>query len=453
MGINQTLNYLLNAVVLLFQKYTQDCKDGFHALIKIANGYDYHAAQNAIMEPVRESKDTTPKSHIVITQANIVFHISNLSSPSEPLSYLKSGNYQATLTVPISSEGKGLGFIENIPALVFEFDTTYLTEVLYEPDKAIATMSGHNHTFQFEEKSVELTLSSSPLFHNLHMGKQNDIVNAIECATGTTDKREIGDYFERLHAFEQQFQNAPFNTLNVQSIQALELLNVSGNNLVMGVLQPDGSVYLQNDMCSFKLEPSIDTHLFVHQGDGSVSPFPFTPEVLKSIFALQSLDISHINYCVIANKLLIEIAHVRLEFTLPYKEQTFVKECNNDLNSLQPLYSEPFTLRDTKERILKEIEASQKCQVFLSINIAAGEVSTSLVKSNGRVRTFTIFEAQGQLHGHRIHTKELKTVIEAVNTYANIKIFAQDYKGVNKVYLEVQNGKHSYANELVELKR
>lgn len=453
MGINQTLNFLLNAVVLSCKTITKKGVDSFQSFIKIANGYDYYAAQNAIIEPVRESKDTTPKSHIVITPTKIIVHITNLASPSEPCSRLKSQNYQPTLTIPISSKGKALGFIENYQALVFEFDTTYLTEVLYEPDKTIATLSGHNHSFRFEEKSVEMTLSTSPLFHNLHMGKQNDIVSAIECATGLTDKCEIDAYFERLNAFEQQFQNAQFNTLTVQSIQALELLNVSGNNLVMGVLQPDGSVYLQNDMCSFKLEPPIDTHLFMHQGDGSVSSFPFTPEVLKSIFALQSLDISHINYCVIANKLLIEIAHVRLEFTLPYEEQAFVTECKRDINSLQPLYSEPFTLRDTKERILKEIEASQKCQVFLSINIVAGEVSTSLVKSNGRVRAFTIFEAQGQLHGYRIHTKDLKTVIEAFNTCSNIKVFAQDYKGVNKVYFEVQNGKHSYANALVELKR
>lgn len=453
MGINQTLNYLLNAVVLSCKTITQKGVDSFHSLIKIANGYDYYATQNAIIEPVRESKDTTPKSHIVITQTKFVVHITNLASPSEPCSRLKSQNYQATLTLPISSKVNELGFTENNQSLVFEFDTTYLTEVLYEQDKSIATLSGHNHSFRFEEKSFEMTLSSSPLFHNLQMGKQNDIVSAIECATGSTNKREIDAYFEWLNAFEQQFQNAQFNTLTVQSIQALELLNVSGNNLVMGELQRDGSVYLQNDICSFKLEPQIDTHLFVHQGDGLVSPIPFTPEVLKSIFALQSLDISHINYCVIANKLLIEIAHVRLEFTLPYKEQTFVTECNNDLNSLQTLYSEQFTLRDTKERILKEIEASQKSQVFLSINIAGGEVSTSLVKSNGRTRIFTIFEAPGQLHGYKIHTKDLKTVIEAVKTCANVKIFAQDYKGVNKVYLEVQNRKHSYANALVELKR
>ena len=365
----------------------------------------------------------------------------------------KFAELSSDMTVPINNEENGLNFLENGQALVFEFDTTYLTEVLYEQDKTIATLSGHNHSFRFEDKSVEMSLSLSPLFTDLHMGKQNDIVSAIECATGLTDKREIGAYFSRLNTFEQQFKHTQFNTLTLQSIQALEVLDVSGRNLVMGVLETDGSVYLQNDICSFKLEPRIDTNLFVHQDDALMSPFPFTPEVLKSIFALQSLDMSHIDFCVVADKLLIKIAHVRLEFTLPHEGQTFVEECNNDLNSWQPMYSEPFTLRDTKERILKEIEDSQKCQVFLSINIAAGEVSTSLVKSNGRVRAFTIFEAQGQLHGYRIHTKDLKTVIEKVNTCANVKIFAQDYKGGNKVYLEVQNGKHSYANALVELKR
>ena len=452
MGINQTLNYLLNAVVLSCKTITKKGVDSFHSLIKIANGYDYYAAQNAIIEPVCESKDTTPRSHIVITQNTFVVHITNLASPSEPCSRLKSQNYQATLTIPISSEGKELRFTENNQALVFEFDTTYLTEVLYEQDKSIVSMSGHNHSFRFEEKSVEMKLSSSPLFSDLHIGKQNEIVTGIECATGSTDKHEIDAYFGRLNAFEQQFQHAKFNTLTRESIRALELLNVSGNNLVMGVLQPDGSVYLQNNMSSFKLAPHIDTHLFVDKDDALMSPFAFTPEVLKSIFALQSLEISYINFCVVADKLLIEIEHIRLEFTLPYEMQTFVQECESDLSSLKPIFKALFTLKDTKDRILKDIKAIQKCQVFLFFNIAAGEVSNSLVKSNGSTRIFTIFEAHGQLHGYRIHTTDLKKVIKAVNTCATVKIYAQDYKGVNKVYLQVQNKKHRYANELVILK-
>ena len=81
MGINQTLNTLLHAVILSCKTITKKGVDSFHSLIKIANGYDYHAAQNAIIEPVRESKDTTPKSHIVITQTKFIVHITNLQAP------------------------------------------------------------------------------------------------------------------------------------------------------------------------------------------------------------------------------------------------------------------------------------------------------------------------------------------------------------------------------------
>lgn len=402
---------------------------------------------------MRKSKDTTGKSHIVITQNNIIIHIANLASPLQAGSRLKSSNYQATLTIPINDQTKQLSCLKNKAPLIFEFDTTYLTEVLYERDPTVATIHGQNHTLRLEEKSIELSVSRSPLFDTLDVGKQNNHTCAIEHATGLRDKNEIDAYRERLHTFNKKFEIDSSTELNIENIRELEALSISGNSLVMGVLYPDGSVYLQNDMCSFKIEMQIETNLFNDKGVVLKTPFPFTAEVLKSLSLLKLLNVSHVNYCVVADKLLIEASNLRFEFTLPRAVIDFTQTCQKDLGSYNELFSESFIITDTKERIIYEIKDCQKTQAFFSINIADDEVSTSLITPSKGARIFTLFKTKGKFNGYKIHTKDMITLVQTASKCPEVTIFTQKFNGLPSAYLEIQNGKQCYGNTLIKLEK
>ena len=458
MGIYQILQNSLHAAVTLLRAFKSKGQTNHLFILNIDVSSDFNAIINSLCEPLRSSKDTTPKSHVMLNEENIVIHLSNLSSPTHTHSRLKAENYQATLILPIFDEQQRLATLSDFTILLFEYDTTFLTEVLIEVDPRLVQFDKLNHEFQFEEKAFELVLHLSSLFSNLHIGKVNNITQATENCMNIQDKSDIDVFLKDLNELNHLFDAHYFATLSLATIRELMNMNITGNKLVMGVLTSDGILYLQNEIASFKLilhSPNevIENNKHELQNNQKITRFPFTAEVLKCVDALFLSNFTHIAFRIDGDNLLIKLPQVHYKFTLPELPSTFLKNCKKDLNTYCPLHNEQFTEIHHKPRIKKELKAAQKLNQIFMLQTANRQVSISLLNPDGRTRIFTLLGTSGVIYGYKLHFRDIDKLINAIKGSAEVSIFTQDFKGIKKTYLEVRNGQHFYANTLIEIRQ